>query len=532
MGEVEVMRAYRVALDPTVAQQQALASHAGANRAAYNYHLAALRDAHRAWSQEVAAATYLDHADLNPIDALAAAKRTVKAAGLARFPTAAESLKAFFKDPALEWRVEVNRYALSSGMRAADTAWKNWLASLTGARAGRPVGYPRFHAKGRTRDSFTLFHNVKKPTIRPDGYRRLVLPAKITGARGGSVRLHGNLRQLARRIEKGTAQIQSVTISRGGRRWYASILARETITVPDRPNRRQRAGGPVGVDLGVHHLAALSTGQTIANPRHLRQAAKRLRRAQQALARTGWWLLDADGQVTGFTRSTPRRGTRKKPTNGRLRAQARVARLHADLAEHRATTLHALTKHLATGHTIVAVEDLNVAGMTTSTRGTLEQPGTNVAAKAGLNKSILDAGFGEFRRQLEYKTTWYGSTLKVADRYSPTSKTCSACGAVRAKLPLTERTYHCPTCGHQADRDINAAVNILAAATGHPTDACGKRESRNADRAHHTPRGAGASTSEDQDPHRAPVTPARERAGRPPAHAGHAPPGASPLVRK
>lgn len=531
MAEVEVLRAYRVALDPTVAQRDALASHAGAARAAYNYHLAALREAHRQWSQAVAMATYLDHADLPPDEAITAAKKTVKAAGEGRFPTSADTIKAFFADPDLEWRTEVNRYALSSGMRAADTAWKNWLSSLTGARAGRPVGYPRFHAKGRTRDSFTLFHDVKKPTIRPDGYRRLVLPAKITGARGGSVRLHGNLRQLARRIEKGTARIQSVTISRGGRRWSASILARETITVPDRPNRRQRAGGPVGVDLGVNHLAALSTGQVIDNPRHLRRAHHRLAKAQRQLARTGWWLLDKDDQVIGLSRTTPRRGVRKRPTAGRLRAQARLARVHADLAERRATTLHALTKHLATHHSVIAVEDLNVAGMTASARGTLDAPGVNVAAKAGLNRSVLDAGFGEIRRQLTYKTQWYGAALAVAGRYEPTSKTCSACGTVRAKLSLAERTYQCPTCGHQADRDVNAAVNILASAVGPQDDACGKRESRNADRAGATPRGDASVDVGRPGPTRAPVTPARERAGRPPAHAGTTRSRTSPLIR-
>lgn len=98
------------------------------------------------------------------------------------------------------------------GIADADQAWTNWLTSYRGARAGRRVGYPRFRAKHRTRPAFRLHHDVKRPTIRPDGYRRLLLP------RIGSVRLHGNVCQLARRIRRGTAVIQSVTISRGGTR--------------------------------------------------------------------------------------------------------------------------------------------------------------------------------------------------------------------------------------------------------------------------------------------------------------------------
>lgn len=172
--------------------------------------------AHRAWRQEVAWATYTDHVDLDPKDAETAAKRSVSKAKLVRFPTYMDTTKTFCADPDSHWH------------------------SLTGERAGRPAGYPRFHAKSRSRDSFTLFHDVKKPTLRPDEYRWLVLPKKITGKRGGSIRLHGNLRKLARRIAKGTARIQSVTISRGGKHWYASILAEETIEIPTLPPAPRR----------------------------------------------------------------------------------------------------------------------------------------------------------------------------------------------------------------------------------------------------------------------------------------------------
>lgn len=137
-------------------------------------------------------------------------------------------MKALKQDARYAWYPEVNLYALSSGMRAADSAWRNRLDSLAGRRAERRrVGYPRFAKKGR-RESFTLYHDKRRPTLRPDGYRRLNLPTKA----GGSIRLHGNIRALAREIRHGEAVISSVTISKGGTRWWASILVEETAPAP------------------------------------------------------------------------------------------------------------------------------------------------------------------------------------------------------------------------------------------------------------------------------------------------------------
>lgn len=126
----------------------------------------------------------------------------------------------------------------------------------------------------------------------------------------------------------------------------------------------------------------------------------------------------------------------------------------------------------------MAVEDLNVAGMTASARGTVDKPGRNVRAKAGLNRSILDVAPGELRRQLEYKTSWYGSTVAVCDRWYPSSKTCSNCGTVKPKLSLGERVFHCATCGLTLNRDVNAARCIAANAVV----ASGMGETKNARR--------------------------------------------------
>jgi putative transposase len=132
------------------------------------------------------------------------------------------------------------------------------------------------------------------------------------------------------------------------------------------------------------------------------------------------------------------------------------------VAQARSDGLHKLTTRLARNHAVVVVEDLNVAGMTAKGTGRAKR------GKAGLNRAILDVAPGELRRQLAYKTRWSGSALVVADRWYPSSKTCSACGAVKTKLPLAERTYHCQHCGLVIDRDHNASINLaaLAARTG------------------------------------------------------------------
>lgn len=169
MATTEAMRGYRVALDPAQSQRAALAFHAGASRAGYNYHLAAKRAAHRQWSQEVAWATYTTHADLTTAAAATAAKKIVARAKTARFPTHMDTVKVFCADPDKAWRREVNRYAITSGMQAVDRAWRNWSELLSGNRAGSRMGYPRFHVKGRCRNSFTLYHDVKKPSLRPEG---------------------------------------------------------------------------------------------------------------------------------------------------------------------------------------------------------------------------------------------------------------------------------------------------------------------------------------------------------------------------
>lgn len=456
--ETEVLRAFRFTLDPSDAQLAALSRHAGAARWAFNHALAAKVAAHEEWRTQVAALV-----ESGVSEAEARKKVRVPFPSKPTVQKALNQVKGDFRtglDGVCPWWHEVNTYCFQSAFTNADVAWKNWLDSLGGRRAGRKIGYPRFKKKGRAKDSFRLHHDVKKPSIRLFGYRRLRLP-KI-----GEVRIHDSGKRLSRLVDRGQAAVQSVTVSRSGHRWYASVLCKVTTHIPDHSTCRQAERGRVGVDLGVKWLAALSkpldpsnpASALVANPRHVRRAEKRLAKAQRALSRTS------------------------KGSARREKAKRRFARTHHEVAVRRASALHQVTKRLAAGFAVVAVEDLNVSGMTRSSRGTVEAPGKKVRQKAGLNRAILDAAPGEFRRQLTYKTSWYSSKLAVLDRWWPSSKTCSDCGWQNPRLTLSDRTFNCDNCGLAIDRDLNAARNIerhaVVADDSHV--ACDARETLNA----------------------------------------------------
>lgn len=231
-------------------------------------------------------------------------------------------------------------------------------------------------------------------------------------------------------------------------RWYVTFAV-ET----DDPEPAPEVGGEVGVDLGVKDFATLSTGERIPNPRHLDRKAQNLARYQRRMAR------------------------KTKGSNNRRKAKRKIAVAHRKVRHARADFLHKTTTRLVREHDLIAIEDLNVRGMTSSARGTLDAPGKKVRQKAGLNRSVLDAALGEFRRQLEYKAARAGRTVAVVDRWFPSSKTCSECGYLLTELSLGTRWWTCPDCRTRHDRDVNAAKNTLAAgrvaAREHSGDACG-----------------------------------------------------------
>lgn len=449
-------RAYRFCLDPTDRQREVFARHAGAARWAFNWRLATIIDGHKAYTalvQKVAADKGISEGE---------AKTCIKEAGIA--PKTPSSYKMCTDhltqmvsehrhrakdapDDDSAWMHQINRHAFTSAMANADTAHKNWRDSLTGKRTGPRMGYPRFKKKKTARKTFTIRHDCKNPTIRLAGYRRLRVPTI------GEVRLHDSAKRMARHIARG-AVITSVTISQSGSRWYASVLVRYTPETV-RPTKRQRAAGAVGADLGVKVVAALSTGEIVDNPHVYAGFADRIAELQRAQARC--------------TRGSSRYRKRER----------RIAHLKHLESLERKRHIHALTKRLATEFAVVAIEDLNVQGMMRSAKGTLAKPGKNVRAKSGLNRSIADVSPGEIRRQLTYKTSWYGSELRVIDRWAPTSKACSRCGSVKPKLGLHERRFTCEQCGLVLDRDLNAARNIVQIACADEQAVAGEASDHN-----------------------------------------------------
>ena len=243
------------------------------------------------------------------------------------------------------------------------------------------------------------------------GRKRVQLP------RIGVVKTHESTRKLARRLEQGTARIVAATISRRADRWFVSFIVEVQRAIPTTNGKPS----VVGVDVGVRHLAVLSTGQIIPNPRALERSLRKLRRLNRQLAR------------------------RPPGSKRRNRTRRRMARVHARAANLRQDALHKLTTSVATQHGTVVVEQLNVAGLLRNRR---------------LARAIADTGMAEPRRLLAYKTGWYGSRLVVADPFFPSSRTCSGCGWVKAKLTLAERTFTCEACGLVMDRDLNAARNL------------------------------------------------------------------------
>ena len=316
-------------------------------------------------------------------------------------------------DDGVIWWGENSKEAYSSGLESLANALSNWVKSRKGERKGRRVGFPRFKAKDRTVPRFA-YTTGGFGLIEGDP-KALRLP-KI-----GRVHCMENVAE-----HVGGARVLRMTVSKRAGRWYASLtVERDTPVAVCAPK-----GGAVGVDLGVKTLATLSDGTVIENPRYLRKSERRLKMAQKALSR----------KAMGSKR--------------RAKARAKVARLHARVAYQRGDAIHKATTWLTSTYSDISVEDLNAAGMVKNHR---------------LAKAVSDAAFGEFRRQLEYKTARTGATLHVIDRWFSSSKTCSKCGRVKAKLSLAERTYRCDGCGLVMDRDLNAAVNILVAGSAPET---------------------------------------------------------------
>lgn len=434
-GPVVWRRAYRYRLDPTPRQERTLLRNCGARRYAYNWAIGMIHDAFDERSSLEAAGV--------PAESLPNAPTFITLNNAfndwKNNRTGPESrLPVWWADrhPDLcppDWLLANSWDVYMWGIYEAYEALRRWFASRSGKLRGQRIGFPQFKAKKRDRPRFKV--TAHNGTVRPVDYRHVRLP-KI-----GSVHTRDHMKRLVRGLSAGRVKLKQATIGRDSRgAWWIAFSVEETVDVPPRATRRMRGNGGVAIDVGVKSLAVLSYGEVIPNPRFMDMADAALRQAQRAVNR------------------------RVKGSKGHAAAQWRAARLHARVVGLRRNYLHQFTSVLARSFAHIVVEDLNVKGMSASARGTREKPGRRVRQKAGLNRRILDASFAEIRRQLDYKTRWYGGTMEAIDRYAPTSKTCSACGWRNPNLTLSDRTFHCGGCHASIDRDLNAARNIALVA--------------------------------------------------------------------
>ena len=294
------------------------------------------------------------------------------------------------------WTYEVTKNAVDTGFINLDAAFKNFFRHIRGN--GRKFGYPRFKSRKRSKMSFRM-----------DGSR-----VKVKGH-------WAKLEKLAEQINMAEqlrfdGVVKSVVISRNRiGYWYAAFNVEVETQLVNHP------AASVGIDLGIKVLATLSDGTRFENQEPLRSKLRMLRRLNRKLSR------------------------QQRDSKRWQRTRLRLAKLHAHIRNRRLDYMHKVTTSIAHTYRLIGIEDLNVAGMLKNHR---------------LARSISDASFTEFRRQLKYKAEWYGGQVVVIDRFFPSSKTCSVCGYINDGLTLPDRTWTCPQCGTIHDRDLNAAKNI------------------------------------------------------------------------
>ena len=312
------------------------------------------------------------------------------------------------------WLSETPSQALQQALKNLERAYKNFFE--------KRADFPRFKKKGQS-DSFRYPQGIKLD----QGNSRVFLP-KL-----GWIRY--------RKSRDVLGEVRSATVSQSGGKWFVSILTERTVEKPI------QQGGAVGIDVGIARFATLSDGSFVEPLNSFRKHEARLRRYQRAMSR------------------------KTKFSNNWKKAKAKVQKIHTRIANVRKDFLHKASATISKNHALVVVEDLKVSNMSRSAKGTVDAPGRNVRAKSGLNKSILDQGWGEFRRQLEYKMAWKGGYL-VAVPPQYTSQTCPCCGHVSKDNRQTQAKFECVDCGFEENADKVGAINVLE--RGQRLLACGE----------------------------------------------------------
>ncbi|EMQ3554616.1 transposase [Escherichia coli O79:H21] len=313
-----------------------------------------------------------------------------------------------------QWLKDSPSQPLQQSLKDLERAYKNFFQNR--------AAFPRFKKRGQN-DAFRYPQGVKLDQENS----RIFLP-KLGWMR------YRNSRQV-------TGVVKNVTVSQSSGKWYISIQTESEVSTPVHPSASM-----VGLDAGVAKLATLSDGTVFEPVNSLQKNQKKLARLQRQLSR------------------------KVKFSNNWQKQKCKIQRLHSRIENIRRDYLHKVTTTVSKNHAMIVIEDLKVSNMSKSAAGTVSQPGRNARAKSGLNRSILDQGWNEMRRQLEYKQLWRGGQVfAVPPAY--TSQRCACCGHTAKENRLSQSKFRCQVCGYTANADVNGARNILAA--GHAVLACG-----------------------------------------------------------
>jgi len=400
---------FRFTLEPTATQVEVLQRHVGASRFAFNQGLRALKSALDA--KKTDESVEVPKSGFDHINAFNRWKLT---------PDAGLSEDG---QPGLSWRNDVCQQVFEEALVDLGRAVDAFRAGKKGERRGRRPGFPRFKKKATARPSFRLRNKGqgKSASVRFGADTRSLRLPKM-----GELAVRECTRTLRRMLRKGRAKILFATVSRrSDGRWQITLNVEAAMFHAERRHVDAAHQPAVGIDRGLKVFAVMADAagtelERLESPRPLREELPKLRRRSRALSR------------------------KKLDSRNRARARKRVARAHARIAAVRHDFVQRESSRLAKTHGRLVIEDLCTFGM----------------MKTTLARAIADSAWALFARALTYKAKWYGGELLVADRFFPSTRTCHACGHLEDKLELSVRTFHCSRCGHEADRDTNAAANL------------------------------------------------------------------------
>ncbi|MBS0651912.1 MAG: transposase [Verrucomicrobia bacterium] len=320
------------------------------------------------------------------------------------------------------WLKEAPCHPQQHALKDLEKAYKNFFA--------KRADFPRFKRKGNG-DSFRYPDHTQ---IKLDQDNSRIFLPKLGWLR------YRNSRNVV-------GDLCNVTVSSNGGKWFVSIQTKRAVE-PSVPT----ATTAIGIDVGIARFATMNDGSHIAPLNSFKKHQQRLAKYQRRMSR------------------------KVKFSNNWKKAKAKVQKIHTVIANARKDFLHKTTTTISQNHAIVCIEDLQVSKMSKSAAGTQEQPGRGVQQKSRLNRSILDQGWGEFRRQLEYKLEWNGGMLLVVPAYN-TSQTCPCCRHVSEDNRKTQAQFKCVECEYENNADTVGAINILE--RGYRLLACGERVQSN-----------------------------------------------------